>query len=596
MKQFYMIAKAICFSFLLLAPFPTLFAQCYLSGFYDFGPFNGQSANGTFSQNDRNLTITNSVVAGTTVDAFVFNNTHKGDVHYGIYLEQSNTTPGAAGAKTKLVFSAPVNKLKFSLWDVDGSATKHDSVRAKIYSNGIEQPLVYGYNVTVGACVEYLGNNSFRGLTSSDNGSNCGDVNFSFLNVSIDSIVLFTSLKNEPVPNQSFSIGLGDISWCKNSVLTTPFTPGVFNFSTWEGQSANGNFNSTPASATVIISNELQSGATANAQHFTFQDIHKPVSGKVGVYLSQTSPSPEAGSKTKFVFDKALDGLKLSLFDIDGNDSVTVIAYHDGVALTLTSDFYALGACVQYSSPVPGGGNAFRGGPASANNEPCGDINIGFPEPVDSVVFYVTKAFGAGGALTITIDDISWSNAFLVPSHLKIFNASAEGDFVHVQWTTTEEINVHQYHLERSLDGRKFQVAGKFTPKSAGLRHEYQYIDHPGTEGKVFYRLLTLDKNQHVTMSRVLQVTMQKQSGKLKVLPNPVRQSATLSYSSSEAGVATITVSDGTGRTLIRMKQYMSKGSNIASIEGLDKFPDGIYQVRVQTGETAVTEKIIIRR
>jgi hypothetical protein len=78
----------------------------------------------------------------------------------------------------------------------------------------------------------------------------------------------------------------------------------------------------------------------------------------------------------------------------------------------------------------------------------------------------------------------------------------------------------------------------------------------------------------------------------LKVYPNPVSQSAMISFAASENGKAAITASDELGREVLMLNETISEGLFQKEID-LSNFPSGIYFVRCTFNDEVLIKKII---
>jgi hypothetical protein len=602
MKQIYLfLFLCVC---LLFTAFKAL-SQCSVTAFYDFGPKNGASANTSLTQNGVTMTVSNTIVSGTTMDAFVFNNTHKGGVNYGIYVDHGNTTGGAPGAKTKLSFSEPLSQLSFSLWDVDASGTKKDSIQVKAYSgpNVVTLASPSDFTVGTGGCVAFAGpgSNAFVGTTNNSPDASatsaCGDVNLK-LSGPIDSVVIFSSVRTGT--SGTFSFGIGNISWCKNTNIPSSVAPGSFNFSSLNGQSANRTVNSNVGGVNVTISQQLLQGTTAQTGNFVFNDNHKNAANNYGIHLNQavSNPGVTQGSKTKLAFSRAIVGLKLSVWDIDGaatkRDSITVNGYREGSIINLSPADYATGACVAFTN-----GNNFRAGTfGSATDEPCGDVNISFPTAVDSVIIFATQGFqGDNTAFSVSIGNLSFSNSFALPAGMKEWTGVLSGNNVLLKWSTSGEAQVKKYDVERSLNAQTFTTIGSVAAKGDAVSAQYDFNDRAikSATGTVYYRLKIVDNDDQFSYSSVLAIHIKDlPRGSFALYPNPAKKSSVLNIGSDRNEKVELLVTDAQGRQLIRKIYQLNMGTNSITIPDLVKLGSGTYNVTVVGSDFRTNRKLVV--
>ncbi len=92
-----------------------------------------------------------------------------------------------------------------------------------------------------------------------------------------------------------------------------------------------------------------------------------------------------------------------------------------------------------------------------------------------------------------------------LPSDLLSFTAEREKRAVHLNWTTANEVDLADYRLEASPDGRTFHEIARLTPG----RSAYAHTDRtPWSGDRKFYRLRTVDLDGSESLSEVRLVTL----------------------------------------------------------------------------------------
>src|SRR5690606_28866089 len=91
-------------------------------------------------------------------------------------------------------------------------------------------------------------------------------------------------------------------------------------------------------------------------------------------------------------------------------------------------------------------------------------------------------------------------------------------------WVTTDEINVDEFEVQRSFDGRNYEPIGYVKAHNEfDSVHEYAYMDKGPLWGKVYYRLKQYDLDGKFTYSAIRAVHFSPGSFSVKVQPNPVK-------------------------------------------------------------------------
>jgi hypothetical protein len=97
------------------------------------------------------------------------------------------------------------------------------------------------------------------------------------------------------------------------------------------------------------------------------------------------------------------------------------------------------------------------------------------------------------------------------------------------------------------------------------------------------------------TASKEADVIPFASSGKLAVFPNPVVETANLSFKAAVTGKATLTVIDQTGAAVLSQSINVVTGNNIKQLD-VSKLSSGIYFVKIQTGDKVEVARIVLAK
>ncbi len=193
----------------------------------------------------------------------------------------------------------------------------------------------------------------------------------------------------------------------------------------------------------------------------------------------------------------------------------------------------------------------------------------------------------SGGTPDLFLDGIrvgtSWTNS-VVPVKLLNFDAVSANKQTILNWSTASELNNQGFDIQKSTDGKSFEsigfVKGNGTTDKVS---QYTFTDFSTTSGTVFYRLKQIDFDGAFTYSPVVSVKNKELS--VELTPNPF--SGTLVIN-SETTITQVEIADITGKT--RMSH--SFDTNKAMIN-TDELSSGIYFVKIYSGETITTRRIV---
>jgi Secretion system C-terminal sorting domain len=169
-----------------------------------------------------------------------------------------------------------------------------------------------------------------------------------------------------------------------------------------------------------------------------------------------------------------------------------------------------------------------------------------------------------------------------------------------LNWTSVYESNMKGYEIERSSNGAFFENIGFTSAKNQlGVTQNYQFADNiAALSANIFYyRLRMVDLDGKSKYSNVVTVRKDKTgTGGIAISPNPAANAAQLRLDAVKSGAASITVTDATGRVVLTQTAMIAAGSNNISLNNLYKLNEGIYNIRVSTGDEVYTERLMIKK
>jgi hypothetical protein len=115
--------------------------------------------------------------------------------------------------------------------------------------------------------------------------------------------------------------------------------------------------------------------------------------------------------------------------------------------------------------------------------------------------------------------------SFVFPLTLLSFDGKRVPEAIQLNWSTTNEYNVSNFQVERSLNGSDFTTLSTVSAKNVQGINSYSYndVDIRATSSatKVYYRLKMVDKDGRFTYSKVVEITTAKNNAAF-IYPNPV--------------------------------------------------------------------------
>ncbi|HEX8460608.1 MAG TPA: T9SS type A sorting domain-containing protein, partial [Segetibacter sp.] len=181
----------------------------------------------------------------------------------------------------------------------------------------------------------------------------------------------------------------------------------------------------------------------------------------------------------------------------------------------------------------------------------------------------------------------TYEQLVVLPLTLTSFKGSLIDNNVKLNWTSTNEVNVKDFTIERSVNGRTFSSIGVV---NALNRNEasYSFSDKEIVEGVNYYRLKVTDKDGSFYRSKILSLNNAK-GIKAEIFPNPAVDNITIKHSKATTS-ATIKIVNANGQTVKALT--VPVGAVQTSI-AVDKLVRGNYTVVYQNAEEQSAAKFL---
>lgn len=184
------------------------------------------------------------------------------------------------------------------------------------------------------------------------------------------------------------------------------------------------------------------------------------------------------------------------------------------------------------------------------------------------------------------------NNAFnnALPLKLTATNAININNGVKISWTTTAEIDIAYYEVERSVNGQDFVTIGhRVAPKqSVGqLNNDYELTDEQALV-KAYYRIKIVNKDGSITYSKLMYLQIQLNKD-FSVVPNPAKSNIYLNFKPL-TGKGSVRIVDLSGKIV----RNVSLGNSVSNINiDISALSAGTYQVILIDEQTNLTSRFI---
>ena len=209
----------------------------------------------------------------------------------------------------------------------------------------------------------------------------------------------------------------------------------------------------------------------------------------------------------------------------------------------------------------------------------------GFSGPVEFI--YTTCDNGATSACANATLHLLVKSTTPLPVTLTSFMVIKEGQSALLQWTTTMEANSDRFEIERSQNGKNWDLIGvqRSNGESTSLKN-YSFSDAKPQLGENLYRLKMIDRDATYAYSRIQALTFE--SGfTTSFYPNPVTEKLIIKTDDFDL-VKSIKIYDATGKTVYQSAVRPTREINVQSL------PSGLYIIQmVNKSGSTISHKVL---
>ncbi|MCU0374619.1 MAG: T9SS type A sorting domain-containing protein [Chitinophagaceae bacterium] len=206
----------------------------------------------------------------------------------------------------------------------------------------------------------------------------------------------------------------------------------------------------------------------------------------------------------------------------------------------------------------------------------------------ETLIYIPNETSPDGKAYLVVTNEISGNitifevkGAITTPVNLITYTARAvQSGAVELRWATATEKNNQYFTIERSNDGRRYEILNKVASKGdADYRQDYILVDaKPGT-GTIYYRLSQTDHDGKTVQKGVRAVQIDG-SNLITVVPNPIKGNAIQIRGGGTASQLKVSLVDPAGRVLESRAVQLVNGSGTLNMTR--KPASGMYYLKVE--------------
>ncbi|UAY51965.1 T9SS type A sorting domain-containing protein [Ferruginibacter albus] len=192
--------------------------------------------------------------------------------------------------------------------------------------------------------------------------------------------------------------------------------------------------------------------------------------------------------------------------------------------------------------------------------------------------------------------------AGVLPVTFTSVKANQKSTGIQVDWNVENEVNIMQYEVEKSADGKTFSKTNSTLPTGNNNSSvSYSWLDSKPFDGANYYRIKSIDKDGTVRYSQIIRVVSGSDNGAAKngaitVYPNPVVGNVmNVQFTNVAKGDFRLRLLTTDGQA-VYANQVTVNSSNMAQSFSLpSSLPKGTYELKVSGADTESVQKIIIQ-
>lgn len=176
------------------------------------------------------------------------------------------------------------------------------------------------------------------------------------------------------------------------------------------------------------------------------------------------------------------------------------------------------------------------------------------------------------------------------------FDGKLQNGKASLKWKTSQETATTSFEVERSFDGVNFYRVAMVNGQNnlSSLANQYAYSDSSAIPQKAFYRIALLPGNgRRIQSHTILLQKEQTEEFSVNNLINPFRQTVTFDLVTSSSSKVTVTLLDAAGHVVKAKAVAVAPGLNTISLAQSQELANGVYILKIQQNEKAITRKVI---
>lgn len=178
----------------------------------------------------------------------------------------------------------------------------------------------------------------------------------------------------------------------------------------------------------------------------------------------------------------------------------------------------------------------------------------------------------------------------LLATDFQQFKGQLVSEKGYLTWSASNEDNIKNYDIEKSLDGIIFNKIESLTAKNIAESF-YNFTDPDNITGDTYYRLKMNDGNAAYKYSKVVHLAI-TEDFEVKNIINPFKTTISIGVNVAKEGMLNITLHNEEGQLVKSLQVSIKKGIDNIVLDNITG-PDGIYFLSMEFNNKTIRKKLV---
>jgi hypothetical protein len=186
----------------------------------------------------------------------------------------------------------------------------------------------------------------------------------------------------------------------------------------------------------------------------------------------------------------------------------------------------------------------------------------------------------------------------VLPVQFLSFTGIQKNKTVLLNWKIIAEKEINRFEIERSINNSSFYKTITVTdPVVLHVQQQFSATDDISNTSSdvIYYRLKVIGKTGEIKYSNIIVLRIIKYNSTITISPNPASNFVNVKIVALKDAEATLILYDNSGKAMLKQQHKINKGNNIILLPELNKYSNGVYELKLLMNEEVFIKKLILR-